>query len=433
MRSLLLVIALLSIASADKWALFVSGNSGWGNYCITSTICRGFDILHQAGVAEDHIVYMGFNKTFDNPSNPFPGKIFTDQDPEGPGVDYAAECRPHMDYGDNLVSAELFMATLSGDKEEAKKLTGMENPKVIESGPEDTVFVYYMDHGAIGFCEVGKSELSDDVLINTINKMYENKQYKQMVFYFEACHSGSMFRKLEKGKNVYAMTGSDTEHSAWMCDCPPHDKVNGKSMGTCLSAWYDNMWMEEVMKKGADISLKDMYQTVHDTVAKHTDQNVSQFGDIRTMGDLPVKEFIGDFQPQHTRPDTGTCVKYEDAARDTAKWDAIRNGANGMENYKDFVFEEAKKDISVYRLARAYFKDDKLAELAMKQRPANYDADCVKGLGLALVGKCGYKLPMKDDHVTVLENVCAFGSVNIDFDEVCCCVCLSRVENKQFL
>ena len=40
---------------------------------------------------------------------------------------------------------------------------------------------------------------------------------------------------------------------------------------------------------------------------------------------------------------------------------------------------------------------------------------------------------MKDDHVTVLENVCAFGSVNVDFDEVCCCVCLSRVENKQFL
>lgn len=250
MRSLFLVIALLSIASADKWALFVSGNSGWFNYCISSTICRGFDILHQAGVAEDHIVYMGFNKTFDSPQNPFPGKIFTDQDPDGPGVDYAAECRPHMDYGDEHVSAELFMATLSGNKEEAKKLTGIENPKVIESGPEDTIFVYYMDHGAIGFCEVGKSDLQEDVLINTINQMFEKKQYKQIVFYFEACHSGSMFRKLEQGKNVYAMTGSDTEHSAWMCNCPPHDKVNGKSMGTCLSAWYDNMWMEEVMKKG---------------------------------------------------------------------------------------------------------------------------------------------------------------------------------------
>lgn len=427
MRSLFLVIALLSIASADKWALFVSGNSGWGNYCITSTICRGFDILHQAGVAEDHIVYMGFNKTFDHSYNPFPGKIYTDQDPDGPGVDYAAECRPHMDYGDDDVSAELFMATLSGDKETAKKLTGIENPKVIESGPDDTIFVYYMDHGAIGFCEVGKSELTDTVLYDTIVKMYDNGQYKQMVFYFEACHSGSMFRKLKHGKNVYAMTGSDTEHSAWMCNCPPYDKVNGKSMGTCLSAWYDNMWMEEVMKKGADISLVDMYKTVHDSVEKHTDQNVSQFGDIDTMGDLPVKEFIGDYKPKHTRVDTGNCVKYEDAERQVAMWSAIRNTANGADDLKNFVYQDAMKDVTVYRLARAFFKDDRAAERATKDRPATYDADCVKGLGLGLVGKCGYKLPLKDMHLNVLENICARGMVNIDFDEVCCCICCNHV------
>ena len=231
-----------------------------------------------------------------------------------------------------------------------------------------------------------------------------------------------MFRKLEQGKNVYAMTGSDTEHSAWMCNCPPYDKVNGKSMGTCLSAWYDNMWMEEVMKKGADISLVDMYKTVHETVEKHTDQNVSQFGDIDTMGDLPLKEFIGDYQPKHTRPDTGTCIKYEDAERQTAMWSAIRNTANGAEDLKNFVYMDAMKDVTVYRLARAYFKDDKAAELATKDRPAKYDTECVKGLGLALVGKCGYKLPMKDVHVNVLENICAFGMVDVDFDEVCLCI-----------
>ena len=147
MKNFLFLIALLSVATADKWALFVSGNNGWYNYCITSTICRGYDILHRAGVAEDHIVYLGFNDVFDSPNNPFPGQIFTDQS-EGPGVDYAAECRPHIDYPDKMVSAELFMSVLSGDKETTTKLTGIENPKVIESTAEDTVFVYYMDHGA---------------------------------------------------------------------------------------------------------------------------------------------------------------------------------------------------------------------------------------------------------------------------------------------
>ena len=97
MRIFIVFTILLSIATADKWALLVSGDYGWSNYCITSTVCRGFDILHRAGIAEDHIVYLGFNDIFENEYNPFPGQIFTDPS-EGPGMDYGAECRPHIDY-----------------------------------------------------------------------------------------------------------------------------------------------------------------------------------------------------------------------------------------------------------------------------------------------------------------------------------------------
>ena len=64
MRSILLLSILVSVVVCDKWALFVSGNLGWYNYCITSTICRGYTILHDAGVPEDHMVYMGFNDIF---------------------------------------------------------------------------------------------------------------------------------------------------------------------------------------------------------------------------------------------------------------------------------------------------------------------------------------------------------------------------------
>ena len=293
---------------------------------------------------------MTYTSVVKDPFNSYPGMIFTDPAPNTDGDWAKYGCFDHVDYTNRDINAKVFLGIISGDKEAVAKETGKKNPKVLSAGPDDTVFTYFIDHGNNDIICVGNDLVTSKQLMEALKTAHEKKLYGKWVWFMEACHSGSMFRKLEKGKNVYAMTGSDTEHSAWMCNCPPHDKVNGKSMGTCLSAWYDNMWMEEVMKKGADISLKDMYQTVHDTVAKHTDQNVSQFGDIRTMGDLPVKEFIGDFQPQHTRPDTGTCVKYEDAARDTAKWDAIRNGANGMENYKDFVFEEAKKDIACVTL-----------------------------------------------------------------------------------
>ena len=367
---------------------------------------------------------MGFTDIVKDPDNPFPGKIFTDPDPEGPGIDYAPGCLPHMDYSNNMVSAELFMATLSGDKEEVTRLTGVKNPKVIESGPEDTVFVYYMDHGAIGFCEVGKSDLHEEVLIKTINKMYENKQYKQLVFYFEACHSGSMFRKLEKGKNVYAMTGSDTEHSAWMNNCPPNDVVNGKPIGVCLGAYFDNYWMQEVTDNGADLSHNEMYKIVHEKTAEHSAQNVSQYGDIDTIGEMPLREFIGDYVPKKkVSVEPKSMVKYEDVPKHLAMWNAIRAEPNtrsdAMAELENVVRTEARKDIMVMRAAREYFKDDKLADAATKTRPASYSQECVRDITTSLMAVCGYSLPLRDTHVTVMENICAKGYVQLDYTNIC--------------
>ena len=366
-------------------------------------------------------MYMGFTGVFDAPNNPFPGKIFTDKS-EGPGIDYAAECRPHIDYADDMVSAELFMATLSGDKAEVTKLTGVENPKVIESTSEDTIFVYYMDHGSIGVCEVGKSDLRETTLMETIDKMFTNKQYKKMVFYFEACHSGSMFRKLPADKNVYAMTGSDAEHSAWMSSCPPDDIVDGKSFNTCLGAYFDNFWMQKVTDDGSDITLTDMFTHVHDETAKVSDQNVSQFGDIDGMGGEVLSEYIGDYKSEHGSFKKEGLVAYADVPMHLAKWSAIRatsNSNDALLELKKTVHMEAVKEISVMRLARVYYKNDKAANESLKNRPASYDQDCVAELTMGLIGQCGYTLPLRDSHVNVLENICQNGDVSINFDLVC--------------
>jgi legumain len=350
--------------------------------------------------------------------------IFTDHNDNDIPIDYAPGCRHHMDYMDDQVNAEVMIGVMTGDKDLIYRSTGIENPKMLQSGPEDTVFVYYMDHGNVGFAEVGSKPLREKVLMDTIDKMYENKQYKQMVFYFEACHSGSMFRSLEKGKNVYAMTGSDTEHSAWMSECPPNDIVNGKHIGTCLSAYYDNFWMQKVTDEGAELTHNEMFQHVHEKTAEFTDQNVSQFGDIDTIGEMKVSEFIGNYKPQvHQQTKKEGLVKYEDVPLHLAKWAAIRsdntNNNDVMNSLKEVVYQEALKDVVVYRLAREYFKDDKAAEAAMNSRPPTYNQSCVRDLGLELVSKCGYSLPMKDTHVSALENICAKGNVNIDFKNVC--------------
>ena len=254
-----------------------------------------------------------------------------------------------------------------------------------------------------------------------IDEKYKNKQYKELVFYFEGCHSGSMFRSLEKGKNVYAFTGADTEHSSWMCNCPPYDVVDGKALGVCLSAYYDNYWMQQVTAHGSDISNNEMFKIVHDRVAEKSDQNVSQFGDIDTIGEKSLKEYIGDYIPKSYPKDTSCSegTKYEDVSMHLAKWATIRDGSTKLDNLKKAVEEDALKDILIMRTARAYYQDDKKADASKYNRPASYDNSCMKDMSMMLIAKCGYSLPFKDEHITVLENICSNGAVRMNFESIC--------------
>lgn len=48
-----------------------------------------------------------------------------------------------------------------------------------------------------------------DELMKAFNYMNENKMYKELVMYMEACESGSMFEKLPKDINVYALSAAN--------------------------------------------------------------------------------------------------------------------------------------------------------------------------------------------------------------------------------
>lgn len=74
--------------------------------------------------------------------------------------------------------------------------------------------------------------------------MNDNKMYKQMVWYLEACESGSIFNALPPNISVFASTAANAEESSWGTYCPPHDAVNGKSLHTCLGDLYSVNWMQ---------------------------------------------------------------------------------------------------------------------------------------------------------------------------------------------
>ena len=48
--------------------------------------------------------------------------------------------------------------------------------------------------------------------------MYTNKQYKEIVFYLEACESGSMFNGLlQSNMNIYTTTAANPWQSSYAC------------------------------------------------------------------------------------------------------------------------------------------------------------------------------------------------------------------------
>merc|ERR1712167_308962 len=93
---------------------------------------------------------------------------------------------------------------------------------------------------------MGNNKLYADELHKAVTYMHENKMYKEMTMYVEACESGSMFEKiLEDNINVYAVSAANSHESSWGTYCSPHDKVDGKHIGSCLGDLFSVNWMQD--------------------------------------------------------------------------------------------------------------------------------------------------------------------------------------------
>lgn len=84
-------------------------------------------------------------------------------------------------------------------------------------------------------------------LNSAIEYMHENKMFKEMVMYIEACESGSMFENILKPDiNVYAVSAANSKESSWGAYCYPDDTINGTHMGSCLGDLFSVNWMEDL-------------------------------------------------------------------------------------------------------------------------------------------------------------------------------------------
>eukprot|EP00929_Paragymnodinium_shiwhaense_P005811 TRINITY_DN1081_c0_g4_i1.p2 TRINITY_DN1081_c0_g4~~TRINITY_DN1081_c0_g4_i1.p2 ORF type:complete len:463 (+),score=162.86 TRINITY_DN1081_c0_g4_i1:90-1478(+) len=267
-------------SAQDTWAVIAAGSSGFMNYRHQADACHAYHTLINAGVPAEQIILMMQDDVANSEENPFPGQLFNK--PGDDAKDVYAGCK--VDYKGSQVTAQLFMDVLTGNADGTPK-----GGKVLKSGPSNRVFLNFVDHGGVNIIAFPNGPvLHNTELQTTLDTMREKKMFKEVLFYMEACESGSMFPKLSTSTDIYAVTAANGQESSWGFYCSPDDKVKGKSIGSCLGDLFSISWMEDTDAKGGSETIKDQVAAVTKRTSK---SHVSTFGDTSF-----VTEPIGNFE-----------------------------------------------------------------------------------------------------------------------------------------
>merc|ERR1712166_513040 len=250
----LLVALYVCCAYADNYAVIVVGSKGYANYRHHADGCHAYQIMKQNGIPESNIILMMQDDVANAEENPYPGKLFNKPTAAGePGVDVYKGCKPT--YTGEVVTAKLFLDVLQGKSS-----------------------------------ETAHTMLKSTELVAALTAMHASNMYKKLVFYMEACESGSMFATLPKGLNIYATTAANAKESSWGTYCSPNDKVDGKSMNTCLGDLYSVNWLEDSDQKSsmASETLAAQFSKVKQETNK---SHCLEFGDVDSISSMPIHDF----------------------------------------------------------------------------------------------------------------------------------------------
>ncbi|CAL5339026.1 unnamed protein product [Camellia sinensis] len=109
-------------------------------------VCHAYQLLKKGGLKDENIVVFMYDDIAQKEENPRPGIIinspYSDDVYKGVPTDYTAE---------NVIVN--FFSVILGNK---TALTGGSG-KIVDSGPNDHIFIFYSDHGGPGVLDMDKS------------------------------------------------------------------------------------------------------------------------------------------------------------------------------------------------------------------------------------------------------------------------------------
>lgn len=264
-------------AAPKIYAVLVAGSNYYYNYRHQADVCHAYQILHRHGIPDENIVVMMYDDVANSDENPDKGHIINH--PNGSDVYHGVP----KDYIKDTVTPENFLKILNGE------VPAGGSGKTLKYGPNDHVFVNFVDHGAPGLLAFPGDApvLTVKDFQKTLKDLATKKKFKKMVLYIEACESGSMFENFPNNIEIFATTAANGEESSYACY---YDDLRQTYLGDLYSVnWMEDSDRENIEKE----SLEAQFKVVrNETNLSH----VQQFGQI-DIANLPVGQFQGETNP----------------------------------------------------------------------------------------------------------------------------------------
>lgn len=384
------------VVCKTNWALIVAGSNEYYNYRHQADVSHAYMLFKAKGFDDAHIVSMMYDDIANNAQNPFKGNIINHVG--GPNV-YPGSAK--IDYKGNDVTAKNFLSILTGN---AAAMKGIGSGKVVASGPDDNVFIFYSDHGAPGIVAMPTGDYLHATDLNAaIKEMFTQKKYHEMIFYIEACESGSMFADLlPTNLNVYATTASNPTESSWAC-------YYDASRGAYLGDTYSVNFLED--SDAADMNTETLQVQFQNIKLKTDQSHVMQYGNLQ-MAAEPLKNFLvfGKFSHPHKCPvsSLGKQVDQRDAKLATLmnQLQSNKNDETLMVKIDEELAHRTKMDRLFTRLSQNVVGHTKFATTPVH---SVNDATCLKYAIKAYESVCGRFSDYGLRYVNTLAHLCNEG------------------------
>jgi ABC-type branched-subunit amino acid transport system substrate-binding protein len=254
------------------WALLVAGSSGWENYRHQADVLAQYQLLRKNGVPDNHIVLVAAGDLSGAPQNPTKGVIRY----EVGGPNLANNVA--VDYRLSDLTARDLLDILAGRA--SNRL-----PQVINSGPDDDVYVFFAGHGNnqgfylgsngdIADSSTGNEIVTPDELAATAQDLSARGRYRHLLIAVEACEGGTLGTKL------------DAPGAALLAGADPSEDSQSIGYDAQLGTWLADEFassLYRVASQDPSYSLAKTFTTTYlDVAGSHVSFYGPRFGNANT-------------------------------------------------------------------------------------------------------------------------------------------------------